>query len=131
MTSLPHYGGTRALHSHAIARALLVGATVDRHGRPYTGSGILVALHQRTCDWRYPRPWLAEWVEEVAPLVTAVGASPYRYLSGWRTGDLLHVAVVEAWSDAEEREALDAARYRGLSHVWHAGRQELIAVHAA
>lgn len=126
-TTLPHYGGTRAVDIDALTSALLSGGTVSANGTHYAGSGILVPLpgHVWGCATSDPliRPRLAEWVRGSLPTVTAVGASPWRYLRSlvYPYGQT-HIDVVEAWSDADEIYALEAARARGIAEVWHAGR---------
>lgn len=129
----PHYGTTLPLDT--IADALLTGcATIDRHGMPYRGSGILVALdeaHTGTLPRRiHPdteRAIVRHWVESVARVVTSRPAG--LYFGAWRDDDgTLYLDVAQAFSDAEEPEALAAARARGQLAVWHAGRRQCIRV---
>lgn len=132
----PHYGAdTVARTLDTIADAMLSGcATVDRHGRPYSGSGILVALdptHERTLPtreaWQTSRMHVETWIRAVAPVVTSRRGG--LYFGAWRDSDgTLYLDVAQAFSDAEETEALAAARARGQLAVWHAGRRECIAV---
>lgn len=132
MTTMPanvsHYGGTRAVNVDRLVDSLLTTSVISANGTHYAGSGLLVPLPEygsghATGDPRL-RPRVAEWVGHALPAVTAVGASPWRYLRSmvYPYGDVV-LDVVEAWSDAEEAEALAAARARGVGEVWHAGRR--------
>lgn len=133
--TLPHYGGSSALQVDTIADALLTGcASVDRHGMPYGGSGILVAL-DRAQGWTMAptrhraivRDVVRRWVARVAPLVTSRPAG--LYFGAWRDSDgTLYLDVAQAFSDAEEDDAMAAARARGQLAVWHAGRRQCIKI---
>lgn len=133
--NVSHYGGSAALQLDTIADALLSGcATVDRHGRAYGGSGILVAL-DRSHGWTMAptrhraivRDVIRRWVADVAHVVTARPAG--LYFGAWRDDDgTLYLDVAQLFSDADEAEALAAARARGELAVWHAGRRQCILI---
>lgn len=127
----PHIGTTQALQVDTITDALLGGcATVDRHGMPYLGSGVLVALdsahHEALGRWLRPeltRMHVREWVRHVAPVVTAYSAGVY--FGAWTDASgTLHLDVAQAFSELDD--ALVSALVRGEVAVYHAGRHEVI-----
>lgn len=127
----------RAVDVDTVAALLTItthGATVGTHGAPYGGDGILVAMPEHGAVLDFDNYALRgafyadvlDWVRRVAPMVTAVGASPARYFGAWVDGDLMYLDVVEAFSSAEEERAVAAGRTRGQLAIWHNGRRECI-----
>lgn len=122
----PHYGAdTVARTLDTIADALQATEhdrliAVDRHGRPYNGSGILVPFEptrNRESVGDFLRADLARmcverWITHVASVVTSRPAG--LYFGARRYGGTLVLDVVQAFSDAEEAEAHRAARARGV-----------------
>lgn len=129
MTGVMSSVGNPVDHARVTAGLLAARhATLTTTGVRYQGDGILVALPTYgTTISQADGPTVAEWVRLVAPAVTAVGASPRRYFGAWTDPDgTIYLDVVEAWSSAEEPEALAAARARHELAVWHNGRHEEI-----
>lgn len=133
----PTYTG-RPVNVYRVADAVLAalaagecGATIGTHGTPYAGDGILVALPEYSATITLDPGDLVlpirvdAWVERVAHAVTVAG-SPRRYFGAWVDGTTLHLDVVEAFSSAEEREAIFAGIQRGQRAIFHAGRRECI-----
>ncbi len=123
------------LNLNAVVAALVGatdGATVDAQGHAYTGDGIVVALPEYgdrvITDDAETLPgapsladFVAAWVRSVAPAVT-VTASPARYFGAWVADGVMHLDVVEAWSNVDRDAAVAAGRARNQIAVWDAGR---------
>lgn len=134
----PTYTG-RPVNAERIADTILAaidagecGATIGSTGRPYGGDGILVALDsthnlELIGEWRAPalRRLVTRWVEQVARDVT-VASTPRRYFGAWIDQGTLYLDVVEAFSSAEEREAIFAGLDRHQRSIYHAGRRQCI-----
>ena len=107
------------------------GATLDQHGLPYRGSGVIVALPEFSAPAlpldvfrgmkRESVAWLiGSWVRGRAPEVIGQFLRP-RYYGVRVSGDQLQLDVVEAWPQDRMLDAIAAGHKRNQVSVWHAG----------
>ena len=110
-----------------------VGATLDQHGQPYRGDGLIVALPEYGASIpgavlrslkREQVEWLVGcWVEGRAPEVIGTYLRP-RYFGAWIDGEgTLWVDVVEAYSSEDRDLAVIAGHARNQVAIWDSGRQ--------
>jgi hypothetical protein len=125
---VPSSAGNPVRSAERIASALIDapdGATLSFDGTPYRGDGILVAA--RGFDRRIGRtPTVAEvadWVREVAPVVTSAARF---HFGAWRNNGALYLDVAELFSSADEDAAMAAMDARREVAAWHNGRREVI-----
>lgn len=108
------------------------GATLDQHGLPYRGSGVIVALSEYSAPKlsldvlrgleRSQVEWLVgSWVRGRSQEVVGQFLRP-RYYGAWIDSGTLYLDVVEAWPGDRELDAIRAGRERNQISVWHAGR---------
>lgn len=123
----------------AVARALVAsvadggpGTTVNGHGFPYTGDGLIVADGEHgQVLWNDDDPegrpvadYVLAWVLAVAPVIT----SRADYFYGiWADEDgYLHLDVSQVFSREDRIYALHAINVRGERCGWDNGRKECI-----
>lgn len=125
-----------AFNADTIAQALFDSdGTIALSGRPYSGSGILVAIPEHALSIPVDRAYgiaIRNWVEENVSAIVSHPAPFYnpRYFGSWVNSGILYLDIVEAFPREEFDAAMDAGIARRQVAIYDNGRKELYATGA-